>query len=382
MGLLLLVSLACSAPREPVSLSLLTALSGSDAAALQEHLNAIAATVEPVTVRLHTVPLRALEDTVLAFNPHTAGGRWDLAVVPTSWIHRLHQRQAILEVPNHHVLSLQQTVMPLALLATSVQGQVMGYPLSANVEALVLNPHLFPHVPTSLAALTRTPLPPGVLPLGVNLRDPAQVLPLLASWETLPPDATPPALAQLLRRFLLALQPATAQRDLFNLWMTSTAPAVQAQLFAEGRLAALVSGPQVLGLLETLQKPLVVTPLPAVCEGCSPPKPWARVTAVVVSNVCPYPDLAQQLALELTTLERNVQLNLAMNLLPVAGGADESQILAKSPALFGFQRALASARVLKAAELSETWNAWEKALALVMQEPQQERAGSGQRGEL
>ena len=78
--------------------------------------------------------------------------------------------------------------------------------------------------------------------------------------------------------------------------------------------------------------------------------------------------MRQKLALELTLPDRNVRLNAAMNTLPVVGRGEESKILAQSPSLFGFQRALDTATVVTLDEASPAWQQWELALGHLTEE--------------
>lgn len=353
----------CGAPEAPPSLTLVTVSTPLDEEALQTELDSLGRSLGGLNLRVRGVPPRVLEETVLAFNPQSNSARWDLAVVPSTWLLRLHQRQAILEVPMSHVQKLQQAVSALALLATSPQGKTLGYPFSVDIPALYLNPRFFPQIPTSLQALAATRLPAGVLPLGLDLRSPSQIFLWLPPAEATETTLTQTAARQTLNRLATVLAPALAFPESFPLWTVSSAQSVQAQLFAEGKLAAFVAGAQFVGLLETLKVPYRVTPLPPLCEGCDPPRPRARVTAVVVNSFCHYPDLAEKVALELALPERNLRLNSARHTLPVLGSGEESQILARNPGLLGFQRALVSASVATLDEAGEPWQAWELALA-------------------
>lgn len=358
--LFLALALACHTPESSPSLSLLTSLPPSDVEVLQRELGSLVAPLGTVTVKVRSVPPRVFEEAVEVFTPHAEGGGWDLALVPSPWLLRLDKRQAILEVPVHHVQRLSRAVSPLALLAASGQGRTLGYPLSVDVPALFLNPRFFPQVPTSLEALVSTPLPAGVLPLGLDLKNPRVVFPLLNSLPGAPPNPDV-ALATRALAGLVAKLAGEAPLSL-QLWTVPFAESAQAQLFVEGKLAAFVGGPRAAAFMEKVQAPYRVVPIPPLCEGCPAPKPWAQVTTVVVNSLCPFPDLAQKLVLELTSPDRNVRLNLAMNTLPVVGGAEESKVLAQIPSLFGFQRALDTAAVMTLDESSETWQQWELVL--------------------
>lgn len=359
-------TLSCHTPESPPSLSLVTSLPPSDVEVLQKELHSVTAPRGTVRVKVRSVPPRVFEEAVEVFTPQTEGGGWDLAVVPSSWLSRLGKRQAILEVPVHHLQRLSQAVSPLALLAASWQGKTFGYPLAVDVPVLFLNPRFFPQVPSSLVALVSTPLPAGVLPLGLDLRSPGVVFPLLSSS---PAEAPNPdvALAMQALKGLVAKLPRDASVSL-QLWTVPFAESAQAQLFVEGKLAAFVGGPRAAALMEKVKMPYVVVPIPPLCDGCQSPKPWAQVTTVVVNSLCPFPDLAQKLALDLALPDRNVRLSLSMNTLPVVGSAEESKVLAQTPSLFGFQRALDTATVMTLDATSETWQQWELALESFLEE--------------
>lgn len=374
----ILVFGSCAAPEGPTALTLVTAFTSPELEVLQEELGSLAAARAPVDLRIRGVPQRVLEDTVMAFSPQSGGGRWDLAIVPATWLARLRQRQAILEVPVNHVQRLQEGVSSLALLAVSPQGQTLGYPLSVDVPALYVNPRLFPQIPTSLEAVAKAPLPPNVLPLGLNLRSPDQVSSWLQEARGAEPGTALSRPQETLVRIETTLAAALAFPETLRLWTVSFAENAQAQLFAEGKLAAFVGGPQFANLFEALHAPYRIFPLPPLCEGCEAPQVGARVCAVVINSFCPFPDMAQKIALELSLPERNVRLNLKRNTLPVVGGAEESKVLEQKPGLLGFQRALGSARVTQMDETSERWQQWEQVLTSWIQSRARAKGPTGE----
>ncbi|MGC8915560.1 MAG: extracellular solute-binding protein [Thermoanaerobaculum sp.] len=362
VALAALSALGCQGSERAPTLSLLAALPERDVEVLQAELETLAPALGPASVRVQAVPVKVLEESVGALASQGASSRWDVAIVPSTWLGRLHQRQAILEVPAYQLRRLQTSVSPLALLAVTVEGTALAYPFSVDVPALFYNPRYFPQSPASLAEILAAHLPAGVLPLGLDLHDPNQVFPLFLAPTGAKFGATKTA-EDAAYACMRLLGSGPDRLFLWRLWTEPFAGKAQAQFFAEGRLAALVGGPQLLRLFETLKVPYAIASLPPSCSGCEPPRTQARVAALVVNSLCPYPDLAQRLALALASPERNLEINVATNTLPVVGSAEESQILAANPSLFRFQRVLDTATLAPLDEASEVWEKWERAIS-------------------
>jgi len=353
---------ACQPSARNATLVVVASLAPEAQQAAYEHLQAEAAKLG-VACELQAVPPRVLQESVLAFDPQGGGGHWDLALVPASWLERLARQKTILEVPAYHVQELQRALAPLALLAVSWEGSTWGYPVAVEAPALIYNPALFPTPPATLAAVAQLAVPEGVLPLGVDLANLDAVLPLLAAARGLESPRELRDLGGAWEAFLASIGPALTRPEALALWVAPNAQAAQAQLFAEGKLAAFVGGAQAAALLRKLAVPRAVVPLPPPCERCPQPRPWAHCTALVVSSACAYPDLAQALAEKLASSRRNVELTAAMGVLPVLGGEETSAFLVEDPDMLGFFRALSAARLAPAeAERASLASAWEAKL--------------------
>lgn len=348
-------------------LVLLTSLPANGVEALYREVVDASEPLAPVPVEVRSVPPRVLQEMVVAFNPQQGPSQWDLALVPSTWLEQLELQQAIREVPLHHWHNLQGSLSPLALLAVSRAGKALAYPLTAEVPIFFYNPRFFPHLPTSLAAVARQDLPPGTLPLALDLNDLGLTISLLASALKTEGLVDPGDVARAWEHFAAVVGTAFVEAEAWSLWVAPGNLSPQVQLFAEGKLAAFAGELWALAMLQKLQVPFATASLPPVCEDCPSPRPWAKVSSLVVSASCPYPDLAQALALELASSPRNVTLNRLLGTLPVLGGEATASTLAENPELLGPLQALAGARLApeerEGRALSEAWERQLLALA-------------------
>jgi maltose-binding protein MalE len=323
-----------------------------------------------------------LEDAVLTFNPGESGRKWDLALVPSTWLGRLEQHHAILEVPAHHWQRLQEVASPLALLAGQSGGKMVGYPLLAQVPVLIYSPTYFVHAPTSLESLVRAPFPAEVLPLALNLHDLNLMVPLLASALGKEAGLRPEELGEAWAKLQKLLAPALGSQGLL-LGLEPHSEALQAQLFAQGKLAAFVGGPEAVAALQDGPTPVAVLAIPPACEGCRTPRPWASFISVAVSALAPYPDLAQGTALALASPGQNVQLAGAANALPVVGPQEAVALVENKPGMLGVLRALAAARLAPPEDewqaLKEAWEALLLSLSQAQSSGLQEGNGRSKR---
>jgi len=336
--------LTCQPFTRDATLVVIASLSPESQQAAYEQLQAQAGELG-VACELKAVPYRLLQESVFAFDPENKKSRWDLALVPASWLERLGRQRSILEVPIQHVQQLQRAVVPLAMLAVAWGESTWGYPMALDAPALIYNPALVPTPPTTLAAVARLAVPEGVLPLAVDLADLDAVLPLLAAAQGLDNPQDLKDLGQAWDRFVASVGPALAYPGALSVWLAPNAQAAQAQLFAEGKLAAFVGGAQADAILDKVGVPRSVVPLPPPCDRCPQPRPWARCIALVVSSSCAYPDLAQALAEKLASSRRNVAFSAATGMLPVLGGQETTAFLLEDPDKLGFLRALGVARL-------------------------------------
>lgn len=358
---------ACQEQGAEPGLVLLTSLPANGVATLYREAVAASELVAPVPVEVRSVPPRVLQEMVVAFNPQQGPSQWDLALVPSTSLEQLERQQAIREVPPHHWQNLQASLSPLALLAVSPAGKALAYPLAAEVPIFFYNPRFFPHLPTSLAAVARQDLPPGTLPLALDLNELGLTISLLASALKAERLVNPGEIAPAWEQFAAAVGPAFAEAEAWSLWVAPGNLSAQVQLFAEGKLAAFAGGLRALAMLQKLQVPFATAPLPPVCEDCPSPRPWAEVSSLVVSASCAFPDLAQALAVQLASSPRNVTLNRFLGTLPVVGGEATASTLAENPELVGPLHALAGARLVpeerERRALSEAWERQLLALA-------------------
>lgn len=363
---LLFLLVSCQAPTADVKLTVVTALPPSVATTLYRQISPLAQELAKVNVEIIPLPEFTLKETVMA--TAAVGARpWDLAIVPSSWLRVLARQQVIREVPGHHVQQMEDATALLALLGMQVDGRTMAYPIAADVVALIFNTSLVPKEPSCLAELAQLSLPPGIMPLALNLTEYSLALPLLASavgaTTTLEKSKLPEALAALRQQ----LSPALGNGETWKLCLEPQAEAVFAELFAEQRLAAFIGSPKVLEVLAAAKVPFRVVPVPPPCPNCPAPRPWASFLTAVVSVACPYPDLAQQVGLELAIGQGNLAINLAMRTLPVLAGEESAKLLQDFPELFGFSRALAAAQLTPPEkEELEYEKQWAKELSAIL----------------
>lgn len=349
--LLILLGVGCQTPTSDVKITVVTALPPSAATALYRQISPLARKFAKVDVEVMPLSKFILKETVMG--AAAVGARpWDLAIVPSSWVGALARQQVILEVPHHHMQHMEDTAVPLAVKGMRLDGRIMAYPLAADVAAFIFNTSLIPKEPSSLGELGH--LPEGILPLALDLTEYSLALPLLASavgaTAALEESKLPEALAALRQNF-----PAGDDEEIWKLCLEPQGQAVFAQLFVEGRLAAFIGNSKVLGVLKGAKMPFRVVPVPPLCPNCPAPKPWASFLAAVVSVACPYPDIAQGIALELATGQENLALNSALRTLPVLTGDESAKLLADFPELFGFYRALSAAQLTPEPKLEYEW---------------------------
>ncbi|MGQ9752302.1 MAG: extracellular solute-binding protein [Thermoanaerobaculaceae bacterium] len=341
---LLSLSVSCQVPTADVKLTVVTALPPSVAITLYRQISPLAQKLAKVNVEIIPLPEFTLKETIMA-TAAVGAWPWDLAIVPSSWLRVLARQQVILEVPGHHVQQMEEATALPALLGMQVDGRTMAYPIAADVVALIFNASLVPKEPSCLAELGHLSLPPGTMPLALNLTEYSLALPLLASAVGATTTLEESKLSEALAALRQQLSPALGHGETWKLCLEPQAEAVFAQLFAEQRLAAFVGSPKVLGVLAASKVPFRVVPVPPPCPNCPAPRPWASFLTAVVNVACPYPDLAQRVGLELAIHQENLAMNLAMRTLPVLAGDESAKLLGDFPELFGFYRALAAAQL-------------------------------------
>ena len=357
-GSLLLVALGLAGCRDAsqrrAQLVVGTFWTGTSSQALQRELVRIAHDLGPVNIEVRTFTRTALLDHLDRTQPGQGREALDLAIVPHDWLGRLVQRDTIGELPTERALVLKQRVVAQAMTAVTEHGRVFGYPLSAQVLALVYDPALFGHAPRSIAEILSTHLPPEVLPLALDLRSPDALAPLVGSQQGTLTDADGdllwrlPEVAEVLRR----LAPAWASPSGWRVCRGSDLESLQLQLFAEGRLASFITGPWLLEALESCGHPFAVMPIPPLADSAAPSRALVGYECVVVTRESRWGDLALQVGARLLDARANERLNRTTRRLPVLLRAYESK-QASAPGSFGFLRALEQGQFVPSTDL---WN--------------------------
>jgi maltose-binding protein MalE len=115
---------------------------------------------------------------------------------------------------------------------------------------------------------------------------------------------------------------------------------LQVQLFAEGRLAAMVARPRVIPTLELLGAPMAVIPTPPLDPGDEPVRQVVAYQCLVVSAGSPWVDLAFRLGARMIDEETQHRLNQISRQLPVLAASYRLRPAITSPGLLGFLRAM------------------------------------------
>lgn len=357
---------------DAANLVVATSWSGPAAGALHRELLNISHRLGSVNAGLRTFSPRAFTDLLSRPQPQGWEGQIDLLVVPNFWLGRLAERGIIDEIPLPQVLALQSRVVGQALLAASREGQLLGFPLSASVLALVYDPALFPAPPTTLDDLLTAPLPTDVIPLALDLGDPYQIAAFVACFEGLQPTSDggllwrEEATVEVLRR----LGPLWSHPEAWRSCRGQDLESLQFQLFAEGRLASFVAAPHLIEALERLGRPFAVVPLPGFAGAPAPATALVSYDCAAVVRQSRWIDLGIEVGRMLLDDEANSRLNRATRGLSVLASAYGSREAIASPATVGFLRALEGGRPFPAsADWQQTFEGVGARLARVVTRP-------------
>ncbi len=328
---------------------------GAGEQALQRELVRIAHDLGPVNIEVRRFGANALLDYLSRTQPRDGHQPLDLAIVPHDWLGQLVQREIIGELPAQRVLVMRQQLVGQALQAASEGRRVFGYPISAQVLALVYDPTLFGYPPRSIAEILATRFADGVLPFALDISDPAALAPLVGSFQGALTDGEgnliwrPATVAEVLRR----LAPAWGTAAGWRTCRGSDLESLQVQLFAQGKLASFIAGPWLLRALEGSGRPFAVMPIPPFANGMAPARALVGYQCVVVTRESRWGDLALEVGARLVHEEANERINHATRRLPVLLRAYESKQGLAGPGSFGFLRALEQGEFVPA---TESWS--------------------------
>ncbi len=346
VGVLAFAALVASACRDAgelrAHLVLGTFWGGQASQALQRELIQISRELGPVSIEVRTFGVTALNDYLARPQPLAGRESLDLAIVPHHWLGQLAQREVIGELPVERAQFLRQRLVGQALLAVSDGDRVLGYPISAEVLALVYDPTVFPHPPRTLDEILATRFPAGVLPFALDVSSPTALAPLVGALQGRLIDAdgnlvwSQPAVAATLERLRVVWGTPAGWRA----FRGSDLESLQVQLYATGRLAAFVAGPWLLPALEAVGRPFAVMPIPEFEGAPAPARALVGYQCVIVSRESRWGDLALEVGARLLREDSSERINRANRRLPVLLSAYESKQGLTSNGSFGFLRAL------------------------------------------
>ncbi len=346
LSVLAALAMANGACREsldrPAELLVGTTWIGRGAETLNQELIRVARDLGPVTMDLRFFSSTGLADYLLRSQPAREEGSLDLVVVPNDWLGQLFERDLICQLPASRVDALQQRLVRQALLAVSDRDQVLAYPVSAEVLALVYDPDRFPSPPRTMDELLATPLPAGVLPFAFDVLSPSHLTPLVSSFQgsLLDRDGNfvwrDDALLTVLDRFAgLWRLPGS-----WNACHGDDTESLQLQLFSEGKLASFVAGPWLLEALEATGRPFAVMPIPPFADSPNPARSLVGYQCVAVLRESRWADLGIEAGARLLDDEVNEKLNRSTRRLPVLLSSYQSKRAMTAPGTVGFLRAL------------------------------------------
>ena len=373
LAVLIAVTLAgCRADSSPrAHLRVGTCWEGTAAQALNRELLGIARELGEVTIDVHTHSVAALYDYLLQNQPRDSLEALDIAVVPSQWLGLLAQREIIAELPSSSVEFLEPRLVSQALVAARDRNAVLGFPLSAEVHALVYAPQVFPHEPRTWEEILAAPLPSGMLPFAMDLGDPYQLAPFLSSLQgsLLAPDGSLAWPRALTADCLNRLAPAWKRAGVWRAFHGQGVQSLQLQLFAEGRLASFVGGPWLLPALDALGRRYAVMPIPPLAGAPHPAQSVVSYQCLVVSRRSPWVDLAFEVGVRLLADEPSANLAQATHHLPVLASAYRDERGAATGRV-GFLRALEAGQAFPiAAHSTEDLNAISNRLRAISARP-------------
>jgi arabinogalactan oligomer/maltooligosaccharide transport system substrate-binding protein len=332
----------------PAELLVGTTWVGRGAETLNQELIGVAHELGPVSIELRLFSPTGLADYLLRSQPAREEGSLDLVVVPNDWLGQLFERDLICELPASRIDTMQQRLVRQALLAVSDREQVLAYPVSAEVFALVYDPDRFPSPPRTMDELLAAPLPPGVLPFAINVLSPSQLTPLVSSFQGSLLDRNgdfvwrDDALLAVLGRFggLWRLPGA------WNTCRGNDPESLQLQLFNEGKLASFVAGPWLLEALEAAGRPFAVMPIPPFAGSPNPARALVGYQCAAVLRDSRWVDLALEVGARLLDSTTNERLNRSTRRLPVLLSSYSTKRAMTAAGTVGFLRALEGGQAL------------------------------------
>ncbi|MGD1146349.1 MAG: extracellular solute-binding protein [Thermoanaerobaculaceae bacterium] len=315
---------------------------GQASQALQRELIRISRDLGPVSIEVRTFGMAALNDYLSRPQPLAGRESLDLAIVPHHWLGQLAQRDVIEELPSERAQVLRQKLVGQALLAVSDGDRVFGYPISAEVLALVYDPTIFPYPPRTIDEILSTRFQAGVLPFALDISSPQALVPLVGSLQGTLIDADgslvwrPAVVMETLER----LRPVWGSSGGWRAFRGSDLESLQVQLYSAGKLASFVAGPWLLQALEEGGRPFAVMPIPGFAGAPARARALVGYQCIVVSRGSRWGDLALEVGAQLLREDSSDRINQATRRLPVLLRAYESKQGLTSAGSFGFLRAL------------------------------------------
>ncbi len=316
--------------------------------AFHRELIRIANDLGSVEIDVRHFSYSGLEDYLSKNQPREAQDTVDLALVPSDWLGQLAQREIIGELPSAQVEALRRELVGQSLLAVSDAGQVLAFPISADVDALVYDPGVFPSSPRTIDDVLSAALPPGVVPFAIDLADPVQLAPFVTARQGSLVDRDGNLLWRDREVFeaVRLLTPAWGSTERWAACHGADLESLQLQLFAEGKLASFIAGPWLLQALENTERPFRVIPVPGPAGAPFRARSLVEYQCLVVARESHWGDLALEVASRLLEQNASQRITRATRRLPVLLGAYESQQGATSAGTFGFLHALEEGQFL------------------------------------
>lgn len=321
-----------------------TSWMGRGAETLSQELLRIATDVGPVAIDLRYFTQTGLNDYLLRSQPAGTPGLLDVVIVPSDWLLQLYERGLIAELPVARVEALQQRLVRQALLAVSDDERVLGYPVSAEVLALVYDPGRFPSPPHTIDELLDAALPAGVQPFAVDLLSPTHLAPLVTSFQGALLDREGSFVWRDgdLLTVLERLEPLWRFPGAWEVCRADEPESLHLQMFNEGKLASFIGGPWLLEALEATGRPFAVMPIPGFAASPHAAEALVGYQCVAVLRETAWIDIALEVGARLTEAAANERLNRGTRRLPVLQSSYQSREAMTAAGTVGFLRALES----------------------------------------
>ncbi len=315
---------------------------GAASASLHRELIVVARDIGNVTVDVRPFSPAALNDFLLKGQAKGGQETLDLAVVPHDWLARLEQRDLIEEVPAERVQTLRQKLVAQALLATTEGERVLGYPIGAEVLALVYDPAVLPTPPSTIEEVLSAPSPGGVLPFALDVSKASHLAPFVSSLQGSLVDQQGNLVWRddAVTEVLVHLRPVWQRNGGWRSCRGADLESLQVQLYAEGKLSSFIAGPWLVRALEEVGRPFCVVPIPPIAGAPHASRALVGYDCMVVSRESRWTDLALEVGARLLMEESNERISRATGRLPVLMGTYESRKGLKGSAGVGFLRAL------------------------------------------